>query len=1579
MPQNQDRILPFFLNLDSDYSKLKPDETPFAKNINWDINANPESGIGTNNPSGEGQNMWVLTPTRSNEVHPNISMPNGINKNIGSFESVTTQELYYFNWNSNGNHGIYVINGNSGVWNKVIIDPELQFTDNQEAFIADHRVKLRLVLDKYGNIQEKFLMITDGNSWQKWVNVRTAIATDGFNVSLYPYFTLRPPHYDRRELVEWATRPIMYNPIAETIPNTEADQDKTNRLIDQVFQFAVSVNYTDGRWTRLSPYSEPIFVKSEDFLNNPQNLPKNILLTIYAGSCMVESMDIYVRTTPKQTAGVPNQLRWSDWKKYDRIYKFGNDPNVLGTDYWLRTNQWSNYNFDSEFNTIQYVFDNSKLAEIVSPEDTLSLQNDLPQLSWGHTTLADTQALGNNRYFYDNFNSQQLSQFEITVQEKEQTGCDIPNRKMYLYAYIGMPDGVVLYTSQVGYYLGEDTQMRFGGLRPRGVGNPLGADIRPEESKFYNLDFADRNSFRCYLKGTPYFSDGEWYIVNSDDSIRPVGDLLNFSSQDVLQFVQSVFDANGYFMCRFEFNVPAGRYIACLGRHNVPNNGNYRGESTYVMGIANSRQKQTFSPFTCVTPDALVSFSKEMEVDCTAADIDVWGNNADMFYVFCPFKRAELPSKFIEGYFYESPSTLIPVEMFPYRGTATITAGGTFTDKNGFYFLGRWGNNSNIVASLNTEFVAKVNCAYPTNFIIPTSEAGLGWKQNTPAFLSNNNNGVVGDCNRILYDIRITSLDGSIGYSNIAISIKDGGTVYTDQDGNATLVIHNGMPTPRQSNVYINSGGNFRISIANCGYVPLFNFNEPDCVLDYNGDCTVRRFLPNLLLGVNAEGSSETSLKENSAYSIGGYCADLAGRLQFVNVIANTSVSSFLARGNTRATYFRLLINGSLNIDPDLKWFAPCVSNQLNVLKYIQWVGDKIRYIDSSGNVVSDPSSAVFCAIYIDSLFNYNVANRFSLLANYQFSPEDRVRILDNGDGQLFDVATYGDPIDLQIYGTNYNQAAINAQIIPNNQENPVVNVNVETQTLAESITLFVRYDKRLDKLVENTGFWVELYTPTQLQENVAFNELKWYPVVNGEISEFTGITNGQPTYNYPNQIDLNFWDTYLFSRNISIPDVGTKFFNHLFESPNIADTWGARVNSGGRQWVKNDNAKQQWFPADVIKSDSLLGNGLLNGLGIFRSNTRKDFGQYPFGGIMGMNTQRSVVFFICQNDYFSTSFDFHFAYPNEQGIMVTNLDSGLSQPFQKIGDNYGMSAEDTGTLIFDDRFAYWYDRKNTAYIKCDYKNAVDISQTSEESGERGGIQSYLNAKTEFITKWNNLHDKQDRFDVVSGIDQERGFLYLTFRPRRGNSNNSTSYTNKRRNIALDHQETFVYSIQYNGWIPCVGYTPEGYGRLRGNDANVEFYSFAAGKPYKQNNTPNNNFCTFFGIKTDPIMCGIISGGDPASKEVPKIFQNFGIESNPNAWNVDMIYTDFINSFSWMSQNQFTRKEQIYYGSILRNANAYPPVSSDELYKSMLFDGYRMMGMYMFFRLVGNKLTADQYNELKNIYSLYTYSPIKKK
>jgi len=1563
--EKQQIINPLFINTDDSFTELKPSESPYMRGLTFEVNANPVSGNGTSNPSGEGQNKLVKSTSRSNVEIPNTLLPKGFNKNIGSFDSPTTQECYYFNFNSNSTHGIYVVDGNTGIWNKVVEDANLLFSDNQENYIKDHRVLLRIVKDKNGNIVEKCLLITEGGSWQKYINVLAAIQTNGFDSVMFPYWALKPPHFDRRELLEWPVRPPMIRPEFTIIENTDADKGKINRFVDNAVQVAISYQNTDGRASTLGTFSLPVLIQSEDYLNNPDDIPKNVLLKLPAGSPLTEKVRLYVRTSNTLPTDLESISPYGDWYLYDVIKKFpdSNTGNVLGSKYWLRTSPFASNNYDPVFNTIDYNLDLSRVTQIVNQDDMNMIQTGQPQISAGMTDLGDAALLLNNRYGYPNFDQDVMDNLTVSVQEKENKSCKAPSRTIRLYAYIGSPFDTNQWASQVGYYNTDDKAMLFGGLS---IGGSNMVDIDINVTAAFNLNFADKQAFRCYLKGTPYYADGEWYQVKSDNSLVKINDLLDIREPSVKEFIQNVYVSGGYFVCVFNITAPAGRYIAALGRHDVAVSGDYRNTSTYVYGIANSRVKSitsvpgAASSITSIKPNAInnqngILYSKEMEVDCTAANVDVWGNGSDLFYVYCPYLTKNHEYRFFEGYFKEDApptnGTSLPVELFPYRINGNVTNDcGQITDKNGFY----WAYTNDLSsATRDVQMVAKVNCAYPTILNIPTSSSGAGWKQNSDNYLSSYNSGSVGNANRILFSGKITSLDGSQSFSNIAISIKDGSTAYTKSDGTFTIVVHNGMPVLRQSNVYVNAGGNFYITTANCGQIPLESFSESLAPCSGNN---VRQYPVPLNLSVQISSDRQQSLKEAVKYSVGIYGADLAGRLMPVNIIDDVAVSSFLQRNNTNATYFQLNINSAFSTSsyPDMAWLILCVSKNLTIKRQIQWVGDEIDYIDNNGNIVSDPSSAVFCQIKINSLFNSNVANNLSLLSKYQFVENDRLRILDDGNGNLYDIATYGDTIDLQILGTNYQQAAKQEGLLP--ADTTVIN----TTASSPDVTLIVRYDSRLDKIINQKGFWIEIYTPSQQTDVVPFCEDKIFPIINGKPVQFTGYNNGLPTYTYINSINLDFWDTYLFDRNITIPNVGNKFFGHPFESQNVSDNWGANVTSGGRNNIKNDAAKQYWLGGEAAKSDDFLNDGIINGLATFREENKKNFGVNPFGSIIAGKSLRNILLLVCENDWMTSDYNKHYAYLNDNGALVANLGSGLNAAYQKVGDVFGLSKEDTGTFNFFDKEAFWYDRKCGGLIRCGLRSANNVTIKSES--ESGSMQSYIASKTDFVTSWNNRNEKENSFDIIGGIDKQYGKFYLTFRCRRNNTTDINSFINNRRNWQVNFQETIVYDMINHGWIRSEGFAPEGYGTISGDANGSQMITFASGKPY-YHNLVKDSFNKYYGVQTHPVCIGVFN----ADKDLPKGYQSILLSSNSNGWYIDMIYTDFQNSFSYLSLNQFVPFYNNYFASFLRNMNSYPSNNPSELFRSMLFDGYKLASKYMVIRIVGSRETEEQYQELKDV------------
>lgn len=188
--------------------------------------------------------------------------------------------------------------------------------------------------------------------------------------------------------------------------------------------------------------------------------------------------------------------------------------------------------------------------------------------------------------------------------------------------------------------------------------------------------------------------------------------------------------------------------------------------------------------------------------------------------------------------------------------------------------------------------------------------------------------------------------------------------------------------------------------------------------------------------------------------------------------------------------------------------------------------------------------------------------------------------------------------------------------------------------------------------------------------------------------------------------------------------------------------------------------------------------------------------------------------------------------------------------------------------------------------------------------------------------------------------------------------------------LDLRHQETFVYSIQYKGWLPCPNFTPEAYGRLRGNWANVEFVLFASGKPYYHNNTPNDSFLNFFEQQCEPVLSAVLNKG----KDTVNILQAISQEINGSKMFADLIYDTQQNSMSYIPANYFDEREKLFYAEVLKNMVSYPSVNPDELFRSMLHDGKRMFSNYFVCRMVQKYTDLGKYFQFTGLNYLFTNS-----
>lgn len=1559
--QTLKNIKPVSVNTDADELLLKADEARYIKNYRIVFNQN--AGLATaTGQTPSGANMGVQTPLPSNRKLQGLTLPAGFNKCVGAFESVDTNELYHLNYNSNKLHGIYRINGDTLRWEIVAIDPKLAFSIDPRHAIPSHTASLKIVYYTDSNgvkqIKEKYFVYTDSKNWQRWINVEACIATNTFDPGAYPYWEVKQPHFDRAEFFEWPVRPPMMCPLIRPLPLTETDKGKDNYFLNKSKQYAYRYILTDGRASTLSPYSLPYFLTKNTCNINSANLSRCIELTLYAGSALVEAIELLERDCG------------GDWYKVDTIKRFSscdqNDPAIIGNNYWLRTKPWEDFSYDPVFNTIKYKHCGDKGKKLFSQADANRFQNDIPIQSVALTPAGDAELLSHNLLDYDNLPCETLNKFSLnTITDDTAEQCSVIPRKITLYAYIGRNAE----DSQPLWYNGSDTIVRFGGVWLKPTFTPpvtvdYNIEVDNDDPNTFGSNFGDKKSFICYLAGTKYYTIGKQYKVNPDGS-RELTPEFDLSRTDQKDLVQAHLRAGGYFIVQFEFNnIPSGKYIARLARHDASESSDFQESSTWVMGIADHMLKVPGKPV--INRAAIKSYSKEIEIDCCNSDVDVWNNGRDLFYIFCPYQYdgdggilANRRWRFIEGYVQEDSTDKVGVELLRIdtsHGFAEYKRDGYFTDHNGHYFAytARGDAKSAVV-----DFRGKFNCVNDGSILfsnrdLPAKDRGYYLGENI--FVNEKNGGQFGKCNRILVRGKISNCDNTAGVAGVSITITRGGTAYSKDDGTFELIVHNSFETIRVDRMYFNASGECVLTSCSCACNEILPYDDGSVVCV---SCIERIYPLNIVRNYRVSNKVLTSLKGGGRYGICGAGIDLAGRATYLQLLGYLNTPSFLEVGRFVPTSAGWGLQGPLKLPPELKWFSFFISKNLNLKSYLQWVGDKIEYLNNDGEVVANPGLAVRARITIQSLNDFNKEHTFATTTKYQFVDGDRVRIYDNGDGVLFNPLNTNGFLDYEILGTNWNDETT-SQV--STSTDTLTGSTTTTKVVTDGKSFIIPYDSRLDALKDKCGFWIEIIRPSESNDTEVFCEVcGTYPVINGEIAIFKGFDNNhQPLYDFPLSGSLAAWDTYYHSRFFRIANCGGKSFSHPFESLAIADTWGDGCNSCGRKHVRNEYAAQRWYVHDTIRSDNFVNEGGYNGLGTFRIENRKRFKGQESGAIIATHAERNIIAFICTNDWFVADIDLNIVRATKDGLYVQNLDNSLGDPHQKIGKAFGCDLEDKSALLFEDNLCLYADKKGSGIIAMSYTDAYDIAAIDNKS--------YFENKFRLITAHNQSLSVdrylEDYIDTIFGFDPQANELNVTFRPRRGLTDNMQSFISDEREVKYDHQETFIFNLDMKKWVRYTGYAPEYYGKLK-NSIGMQMVAFAKGEPYSHAITPSGSYNTFFGIKTQRIIAGVVN--DFPSKE--KVFLSMAVESNEHLHFADKIETDAVNSLSYIPPAYWKRKGNVWYAEILRNMNTYPPADVKEAYRKMLMDGKSVRGLFMNFRLVGDPERLDEYSELNNIWT----------
>lgn len=1536
---------PVFVDIDSADSERKNNSAAFIKNFRANFNKNA-SGV-------EGGNFGLGTPIQSNQLLIEIPLPtSGINHCCGYREFEETNEGYYCNWNSESQFGMYRLNGDSLTCDILKVDSILNFSIDPKDYFTPDRMSLKVIYitDGEGNkvIFEKFLIMTDGANWQFWVNVEAAIATQGFNSTLFPYYKPVYPHFDKGDTIQYASRPPMFPATFTEVPYSPSDVGKENHLLKQSIQLSYRYIYTDGRTTALAPYSEPFYLKESGCNITNQGLTRCLKYKLYAGGPMVEKIQILRRTCN------------NDFVLYDTIDKFTtcdeNAPDIIQGRYWTRVKPFDAYNYSEADNTIEYTYCGDKECTPIDNSGTgdTYFQTSLPIKSISQADAGDAILFANNLKFYNNFDCETLKNLKINVippGENNADGCTPKTVKISVYAYLR--EGVV--DNQIIYHDGADAERFFGGMKYIGPGpntafnyNQLvNVNIVKSESIKFNLSLGSKDGFIGYLCGTPYYAISKQYAVDAGGVLTEIG-VIDRANATQVAFVVSVIKGGGYFVQKFDFTVPAGNYLFRMSGHRSLVTDDFSKTSTYVMGIMNrgviGNAKSQFT---------VQDVKKEIEIHACDGDVDLFPSVEFGFMcIFTPFTNLDDNWRFVDGYFTESQTSDIGMEICQYRprlGQNSLKITGTYTDANGFFFAYSSRSRANQGEVVFSFFA---NCAYQdqrqhTNI---NQNGSSGYKPNQNITWADNNGGSIGEQNRFHLKGKIINCETGAGISGVGITLGSSRTFFSDGEGNYELIFHGGFAGFRTNNLFFNASGSCLFSSCDCSCTPtvFVDTHGTSCISGHP-----RNVSPNIDKEFKIISSNEAGLKGGGMYGVSIVGFDFAERATYANLIEYVNIPTFLETGVFAPSTLTWEALNLLRLPPHVKSVSFFISKNLNFKSYIQWVGDKIEFIDSTGTIVEDGSGVIRARITIQSLLDFNTENNFATTVGYQFVQGDSVRIYDDGAGTLFQPDPVTGFMDYQILGTNFNES-VQGQISVATTDETTGTVTTTTTPVTETDgkSFIIPYDSRLLKLKDQCGFWIELIRPKDCVDIEQYGEISAkYPVDNGEI--MFGITSGP----------LVAFDTFYQNRSIRITDCTGKAILHPFESSSITDFWGEGCNSFGRITVKDAEVKQYWDQTEVTKSDEFVNNGRVNGIGTFRGKTSSFAGQKR-GGIVAMHVETGIMAFVCENDIFVTGYNQKYVQAQANtGFIVVNLDNIIGEPQPKVGITHGCSLEDRAAIIFEKELSFWFDRKNGVPIIFPYSQAQDIAQENK---------SYFINKSTYIINFNKGLAESDKLfnliEITGGYDPKNNDYVLTFRPRNGMKTMPQYFVNNERETKIPIQETFVFNIDQKKWTDFKGYTAEFYGSLRSSVSGKEFIAFAAGQPYFHNSIlpkAGITFNNFFGVQTETVVDVSISGLEEGAGDKVKTGQSITVKSNGPCFYIDRIITDKPKAFTYVPLSYFKRVNNVWYSTVLADMNTYP--DPEHPVPSQLIDGRLMNGLYFRIRFVMNPQNLSDYFEFDNI------------
>lgn len=968
------KLIPYKgLDLDTSPSWFRPEFARFIKNLVYVVTDSSQVAANSNGNTG------VYKPYESNgQFDISFVLPNGENQCVGYYSSRETGQVFFLNWNSNENHGLYVIDAFSQTVQKVYAKECLRLSRKPEYFLHEGGATLEIFdfTDPDTGLPRRrsYFVYTDGNEYQKYICVEDSIATDSFNESAYPFFD---SEWEACDFINCGV-PKPDCPSITEVAND--DPTKPNFLKFNTWQFRIEYIDVYGRTSGWGKISDLYISGDIDCISSSELLPRCLDITFNAGSPFIDKINFAFRNC--------NENAWNlDTTLF--LYK----GSCLG-DWWKRERN-PDINYNPETNYITYRFCKDKECSPIDQAETDRTENPMPRQSQSLAKIGNVIGMANNK---EKFNPVNLE--GVSVEVVRPSGIDGGTANIEIYVPV-----INVFTQQYQpIYQTESGRWVFGGRYTSENQYVAGVDT------LYNQKFGsdEQKGFIGYLAATgttPNSTISELYYVDDSNNFVKVEDYAIVYNPPYTQ---------RKWYNKFTFSsVAKGKYLFRIASHLAKTTDvGFHNTSTFVFGQFSWANKETVFNASQPSNFGAISLTKEIEIDVCSGDYSSL-NDSKVLAIFDlthPGTTGAQANKALSGYVHERNNAITndpenPVELLlvlANKGGNQAYVTSRNTDHNGFYFAADGSNN------YFCEIFGNCGCNNYKKLISFGSGSTAGNVSQNWTIQGRTECLDFADklCARVLIKGKITLCGSDVPVPNVGVVYSRGRTSITGADGTFTIIAHVDNTAPQKTrNDYVY-------------FVPtLCPFTSCDgmcldvaaVVIPPCSECVERTFDIGLK---QVRFDTKRGLLSGGKYGVAIELEDWLGR----HTYAQTKDDFYKVLPTITDTRSFNPSSLSLSIDPSVTF--PTYFKKLNILitkelsleDYITWIVDKIEFVDNTGKVNNEAPTQI--KIYYGSLVEYNSKNNFNTTTGWQFADtqltpavnytSDYVEFYVNGDGQFF-------------------------------------------------------------------------------------------------------------------------------------------------------------------------------------------------------------------------------------------------------------------------------------------------------------------------------------------------------------------------------------------------------------------------------------------------------------------------------------------------------------------------------------------------------------------------------------------------